>query len=69
MNDDWALFIPVIVLMTMMLMLCLYLQNWALVQKDWVDLKCNPLYMFINSLSSDNKTSITDFNACVKKVQ
>ena len=69
MNDDWALFIPVIVLMTLMIMLCYYLQNWAVAQKDWVNLKCNPLYMLINSISTDNKTALTDFNACVKQVQ
>ena len=68
MNDDWALFMAVSFLMAVMLTLCIYLQNWALAKQDWVNLKCNPLYMFIHSIGVDNKTSISNFQSCVKQM-
>ena len=68
MNDDWASFIFVSLLLGCMLYLCIYLQNLAQVKKDWVNLKCNPLYMLINSLTDDNESSIGNFKNCVNNV-
>jgi hypothetical protein len=68
MNDDWSMFISVTILMLLMIYLCLYLQNAALVEKEWVNLKCNPLYMFVKSISDDNQSSIDNFKNCVINV-
>jgi hypothetical protein len=68
MNDDWALFITVSILMLSMLTFCMYLQDIALVKKDWANLKCNPLYMFLNSITADDKSSIDNFKNCVVNV-
>jgi hypothetical protein len=68
MNDDWSMFISVTILMFLMICLCLYLQNAAIVEKEWSNLKCNPLYMFVKSITDDNETSINNFKSCVVNV-
>jgi hypothetical protein len=68
MNDDWSQFISVTIIMFLMIYLCVYLQDMALAKKDWADLKCNPLFMFINSITEDNRASIDNFKKCVSNV-
>ena len=68
MNDEWTSFITVSFFMGLMIILCVYLQDFALVKKDWANLKCNPLYMFIHSVSAPNKRSVDTFKNCVVNV-
>jgi len=68
MNDDWTRFMVVTAMLLMMIYLCVYVQNMALVQKDWVNLKCNPVYMLVNSITSDSKTAADNFKNCVNNV-
>jgi hypothetical protein len=68
MDSDWNSFITVSILLALMIVLANYMQNAALVEKDWVNLKCNPLYMLISSLTQDNETSLANFKKCVNNV-
>ena len=68
MNDDWTLFIIVTSMLLAMIYLCVYVQNMAVLRKDWVNLKCNPIYMLTNSFASDNDTAIDNFKNCVNNV-
>lgn len=68
MNDDWSLFIVVSTMLLAMIYLCTYVQNMAVLKKDWVNLKCNPIYMLINSFSVDDDSAIDDFKNCINKV-
>ena len=68
MNSDWNTFVAVILLFGLMLLLCNYMQSYSLVTKDWVNLKCNPLYMVISSIGSPNNESLQDFKNCVNNV-
>jgi len=68
MDSDWNSFITVSILLALMIVLANYMQNAALVEKDWVNLKCNPLYMLISSLTQDNETSLSNFKKCVNNV-
>jgi len=68
MDSDWNSFITVSILLALMILLANYMQNAALVEKDWVNLKCNPLYMLISSLTQDNETSLSNFKKCVNNV-
>lgn len=65
MNDDWSMFITVTIFMLLMIYLCIFLQNAALLEKEWADLKCNPLYMFVRSITDDNEASVKNFKSCV----
>jgi len=68
MNSDWNYFIVVSFLLFLMIMLCNYMINMALVNKDWVNLKCNPLYMLLFSISQNNDKSADMFKNCVNNV-
>ena len=68
MNDDWSMFIAVTVLMLIMIYIALYIENLAKIKSEWANLKCNPLYMFINSLSAPDKLSLDNFKNCVVNV-
>jgi len=68
MNDDWSLFIVVTTMLLAMIYLCIYLQNIAVLRKDWVNLKCNPIYMLANSFVVDDETAIDEFKNCINKV-
>ena len=68
MNTDWNHFIVVSVLLTGMILLCNYMQNMAIVEKDWVNLKCNPLYMLLSSITENNSDATTNFKKCVNNV-
>ena len=68
MDSDWNSFIAVSILLALMIVLANYMQNAALVEKDWVNLKCNPLYMLMSSLTQDNETSLSNFKKCVNNV-
>jgi len=68
MNDDWNLFIVVTTMLLIMIYLCVYVQNMAVLRKDWVNLKCNPVYMLANSFTSDNDTAIDNFKNCINNV-
>jgi hypothetical protein len=68
MNDDWSLFIVVTTMLLAMIYLCTYLQNIAVLRKDWVNLKCNPIYMLANSFVVDDETAIDEFKNCINKV-
>jgi hypothetical protein len=68
MNLDWNNFIVVSFLLFLMIMLSYYMINTALVEKDWVNLKCNPLYMLLSSITMDNNKATTNFKNCVNNV-
>jgi hypothetical protein len=68
MNTDWNHFVAVIILFGLMYLLCNYMQNLALANKDWVNLKCNPLYMVITSISEQHDESLKNFKNCVNNV-
>jgi hypothetical protein len=68
MNDDWSMFIAVTAVMLMMIYISLYIQNLARIKSEWENLKCNPLYMFVNSLSASDKSSLDNFKKCVANV-
>ena len=44
-----------------------YMQNMAVVKRDWNNLKCNPLYMLTKSLTSTATESSRDFQKCINK--
>jgi len=68
MNSDWNHFVVVILVFAFMYFLCNYMQNLALASKDWVNLKCNPLYMVISSMSQPNDEALHNFKNCVNNV-
>jgi hypothetical protein len=68
MNDDWTLFIVVTTMLFAMIYLCRYVQNMAVMKKDWVNLKCNPLFMLIKSFSTDRDSAIDNFKNCINNV-
>jgi len=39
----------------------------AMLRRDWENVKCNPLYLFIKSIGAPNSVSSKDFQTCVAK--
>lgn len=68
MNDDWNGFIVVSGLFIFMIIYCNYLQNMALAKRDWQNLRCNPLYMVLNSVTSNQTDAINNFSHCVNNI-
>ena len=63
---DWNNFVSVSVTLTVVILYYNYLQNIAIIHRDWSNFKCNPLYMVSDSLSSSADKSIKHFQDCVK---
>lgn len=67
MNDDNINLWIVMITFTIFILYLNYMQNMAIVKRDWTNLKCNPLFMLSKSLSSTASQSSKDFQSCVKK--
>jgi hypothetical protein len=46
-----------------------YIQNLTLVTKDWQNMKCNPLYLLMDSFVSNPEESQAKFNNCIISAQ
>ena len=42
-----------------------YIQNLSIVRKDWQDMKCNPLFLLLDSFVSTPSQSELSFKKCV----
>lgn len=42
-----------------------YIENLSIVTKDWQNMKCNPLYLFMDSFVSSSEDSQAKFNNCI----
>jgi hypothetical protein len=42
-----------------------YIQNLSIVSKDWQNMKCNPLFLLMDSFVSPPEESQTKFNNCI----
>ena len=67
MSDDWNGFIGVLILLSFMIIYCKYLQIIAISEKEWINLKCNPLFMIFQSIG-DEEASLKNFKSCVKQL-
>lgn len=68
MNDDWNGFVGVILLLTVLFLLLNYFKLMAIALQDWVNLKCNPLYMLISSINQDEGIATNNFKNCVNNM-
>jgi hypothetical protein len=67
MSDDDINFYVVIISFILLMLYLNYVQDMTLIKNDWENVKCNPLYLFMNSISSSNNESTKNFQTCVTK--
>ena len=67
-KDDAHLFI-FILLYTLYIIYLIYMQNMAVVKGDWENYKCNPLFLFIDSINNNPTESTKNFKNCIKTVR
>ena len=67
MSDDYVYLWIVLIAFILFIIYLNYMQNMAIVKRDWADLKCNPLYMLTKSLSVPAAESSEDFQTCIHK--
>ena len=67
MSDDYVYLWIVIVVYLLFILYLNYMQNMAIIKRDWADLKCNPLFMLTKSLSAPAAETSEDFQTCIHK--
>ena len=67
MSDDYVNLWIVMFVYIIFILYLNYMQNMAIVKRDWANLKCNPLFMLTKSLSAPAAESTADFQTCIKQ--
>ncbi len=67
MSDDYVYLCIVLFVLVLFILYLNYIQNMAIIKRDWDDLKCNPLFMLTNSIVAPVAESSTDFQSCIHK--
>jgi hypothetical protein len=67
MSDDYVYLWIVMIAYIIFILYLNYMQNMAIVKRDWANLKCNPLYMLTDSLSAHASESSANFQTCIKQ--
>jgi hypothetical protein len=67
-KDEAHLFIFMILYILYIIYL-IYMQNMSVVKGDWTNYKCNPLFLFIDSINSTPEESTQNFKNCIKSVR
>ena len=57
----------VMVLMTGLFFYMFYIKGNIKIKNDWLNVKCNPLKLFLTSINSDPVESIGTFSECVNQ--
>ena len=68
MSEDGAHLCIFIMLYTLYMVYLIYIQNMTIVKSDWQNYKCNPLFLFIDSINNTPKDSTQNFKNCIKSV-
>lgn len=69
MSDDWNNCVMVIILFIILFIYYSYLKTILELKRDWVNFKCNPLYMLFSSFKKPkSKENSNNFQRCVKQV-
>lgn len=63
-NDEVQLWLFIVVYLVYILYLN-YIQNLSIVRKDWGNMKCNPLYLLIDSIVATPEAADLKFKNCI----
>lgn len=67
MSDDYVYLWIVVIVYLIFILYLNYMQNMAIIKRDWADLKCNPIFMLTKSISAPAAESSEDFQTCIRK--
>ena len=67
MDDDSLSLIMFFILYALFIIYLKFMENLTIIRSDFENLKCNPLYLLVDSMVSDTKDSNKKFEGCIKK--